>query len=47
MDKISTKELQLLKDEYLYELDKYTHEINDIEKIMDEKITTTLKEIYK
>ena len=47
MEKLSLEQLKSLKDEYLYDLDKYTHQLDDIEKLMDEKITTPLKEIYK
>ena len=44
---ISTEELNSLKDEYLQDLDNFTHKLDDIEKIIDEKITNTVKELYK
>ena len=47
LEEFTTEELNLLKDEYLYDLDRYTHKLDNIEKIIDEKITTSLKELYK
>ena len=37
------KFLESLKDD----LDQYTHQLNKIEKRIDEEISTTLKELYK
>ena len=47
MEKISLEELKSLKDEYLQDLYNFTHKLDDIEKIIDEKITNTVKELYK
>ena len=45
LEEFTTEELNLLKDEYLYDLDRYTHKLDNIEKIIDEK--TSLTELYK